>query len=149
MNMIAPIEMIQRVIDPMVGKGFGRIVNITSVGVKMPLEGLDLSSGARAGLTAFVSGIARTVAPHNVTLNNLLPGYFETDRLLAAFAAGAERASVSAQDVAYRWRDSVPAGRFGMPIELGRACAFLCSVHAGFITGQNLLVDGGLYTGTF
>lgn len=148
-NMITPIELIRQVIDPMIHRGFGRIVNITSVGVKMPLKGLDLSSGARAALTAFVSGIARSVADRNVTINNLLPGYFETDRLRAGLAAGAARTDRSVEDVEAEWRASVPAGRFGLPPELGQACAFLCSAHAGFITGQSLLVDGGMFPGSF
>lgn len=149
MNMITPIELITKVIDPMLSRGFGRIVNITSVGVKMPLVGLDLSSGARAGLTAFVSGVARSVAGRNVTINNLLPGYFDTDRLHSGFASAAQRDCRPVEEVEAEWRDSVPAGRFGLPDELGQACAFLCSAQAGLITGQNLLVDGGLFPGTF
>ena len=149
MNMVTPIELIQRVVDPMAERGFGRIVNITSVGVKMPLEGLDLSSGARAGLTAFVSGIARSLATRNVTINNLLPGYFDTDRLGAALAASAERTRSTTQEAATRLRHSLPAGRFGVPAELGSTCAFLCSAQAGFITGQNLVIDGGLFPGNF
>ena len=149
MNMITPIELIQQVVGPMVARGFGRIINITSVGVKMPLEGLDLSSGARAGLTAFVAGVARSLAGKNVTINNLLPGYFATDRLDAAITASADRDGSTIPDVAAQLLQSIPAGRFGAPEELGRACAFLCSVHAGFITGQNLLVDGGLFAGNF
>ncbi len=149
MNMITPIELITRVIDPMTHRGFGRIINITSVGVKMPLTGLDLSSGSRAGLTAFVAGVARSVADRNVTINNLLPGYFDTDRLRAGFAAAAQRSGTTTAETEAEWRDSVPARRFGLPSELGSACAFLCSTQAGFITGQNLLVDGGLFPGTF
>jgi 3-oxoacyl-[acyl-carrier protein] reductase len=149
MNMVTPIELIQKVIDPMAARGFGRIVNITSVGVKMPLAGLDLSSGARAGLTAFVAGVARTVADRNVTINNLLPGYFDTDRLQAASAASARLDGSSAEDVAARWRRSVPAQRFGAPSEFGQACAFLCGLQAGYITGQSILVDGGLFPGVF
>jgi 3-oxoacyl-[acyl-carrier protein] reductase len=147
MNMVTPIELIQKVLDPMVERGFGRIVNITSVSVKMPVAGLDLSSGARAGLTAFVSGIARTVADKNVTINNLLPGYF--GRLRAGFAASAARAGASADEVAAEWQATVPAKRFGEVSELGHVCAFLCSAHAGYITGQNILVDGGLFPGAF
>jgi 3-oxoacyl-[acyl-carrier protein] reductase len=149
MNMVTPIELIQKVLDPMVERGFGRIVNITSVSVKMPVAGLDLSSGARAGLTAFVSGIARTVADKNVTINNLLPGYFDTGRLRAGFAASAARAGASADEVAAEWQATVPAKRFGEVSELGHVCAFLCSAHAGYITGQNILVDGGLFPGAF
>jgi 3-oxoacyl-[acyl-carrier protein] reductase len=149
MNMIVPIELMQKVVDSMVSRGFGRIVNITSVGVKMPLEGLDLSSAARAGLTAFVAGIARSVAANNVTINNLLPGYFGTSRLRAGFAAAAERTGSPVGDVQAEWQASVPAQRFGVPSELGAACAFLCSNQAAFITGQSLLVDGGLFRGIF
>jgi 3-oxoacyl-[acyl-carrier protein] reductase len=149
MNMIAPIELVQKVIDPMAARGFGRIVNITSISVKMPLAGLDMSSGARSGLTAFVAGVARPVADRNVTINNLLPGYFDTERLRAAFAASAKRDGSSEAEVAAQWVDSIPAKRLGTVSEIGYACAFLCSVHAGYITGQNMLVDGGLYPGTF
>jgi 3-oxoacyl-[acyl-carrier protein] reductase len=148
-NLVTPIELIQKVIDPMARRGFGRIVNLTSVGVKMPLAGLDLSSAARAGLTAFVAGVARQVADRNVTINNLLPGYFDTDRLRAGFAASAARTGSSAEEVAAEWQQSVPAKRFGRPAELGQVCAFLCSAQAGYITGQNILVDGGLFPGTF
>ena len=149
MNMVTPIELIQRVIDGMTARRFGRIVNITSVSVKMPLAGLDLSSGARAGLTAFVAGIARSVADKNVTINNLLPGSFETARLDAIFLAGAKRRGVSASDIASQARHAIPAKRFGAPAELGQTCAFLCSVHAGYITGQNILLDGGEYPAAF
>jgi len=149
MNMIAPIELIQKVIDPMVTKRFGRIVNITSVSVKMPMAGLDLSSGARAGLTAFLAGVARGVAEHNVTINNIMPGYFDTKRLRGGFAASARRAGVAEDSVAAEWAASVPAKRFGTPDELGKACAFLCSAHAGYITGQSLLLDGGLFPSAF
>ena len=149
MNMVTPIELIRAVIDPMAARGFGRIVNITSVGVKMPLAGLDLSSGARAGLTAFVAGVARSVAGRNVTINSLLPGYFDTERLRRGFAASAVRTGRSEDEIAADWEASVPAGRFGATVELGSMCAFLCSVHAGYITGQSILLDGGLYPSTF
>lgn len=149
MNMVTPLELIQKVIDPMAAKEFGRIVNITSVGVKMPLAGLDLSSAARAGLTAFVAGVARSVADRNVTINNLLPGYFETERLREGFAAAAGRTGRSEDEVAAGWRASVPAKRLGAPPEFGHMCAFLCSMHAGYITGQSILMDGGLYPSTF
>jgi len=149
MNMVTPIELIQKVIDPMAARGFGRIVNITSVGVKMPLAGLDLSSGARAGLTAFVAGVARSVADRNVTINNLLPGYFDTERLRRGFAASAERSGTSENDIAAQWEAAVPAKRFGDVSEFGHMCAFICSVHAGYITGQSILMDGGLYPSTF
>lgn len=149
MNMVAPIELIQKVVDPMIARRFGRIVNITSVSVKMPLAGLDLSSGARAGLTSFVAGVARSVAEHNVTINNLMPGYFATERLRAVFAAGAQRSGASEDEVAARMLAGVPAKRFGSPEEFGQTCAFLCSAQAGFITGQNLLLDGGMYPSAF
>ena len=149
MNMVTPIELIQAVIDAMAARGFGRIVNITSIGVKMPLAGLDLSSGARAGLTAFVAGVARSVADRNVTINNLLPGYFDTERLRNGFVASAERTGGSEHQIAAEWEASVPAHRFGDPSEFGHMCAYLCSAHAGYITGQSILMDGGLYPSTF
>jgi 3-oxoacyl-[acyl-carrier protein] reductase len=149
MNMITPIELIQRTLDGMAGRGFGRIVNITSMSVKTPIAGLDLSSGARAGLTAFLAGVCRTVADRNVTINNLLPGMFDTDRLRAGFPAQARLQGKTAAEVARERAADVPAGRFGDPEEFGRACAFLCSAHAGYITGQNILIDGGLFRSAF
>jgi 3-oxoacyl-[acyl-carrier protein] reductase len=149
MNMVTPIELIQKVIDPMSARGFGRIVNITSLSVKMPLGGLDLSSGARAGLTAFVAGVARSVADKNVTINNLLPGSFDTARLRSNLSLAAKRTSVSEADATARTLANIPAKRFGTPAEFGQTCAFLCSVHAGFITGQNILLDGGAYPAAF
>ena len=149
MNMVTPIELIQQVIDPMAERGFGRIVNITSISVKMPIGGLDLSSGARAGLTAFVAGVARGVAHRNVTINNLLPGSFDTRRLRQGFAAAAGRAGVAPEAVAERARAEIPAQRFGTAAEFGQACAFLCSAHAGYITGQSILIDGGAFPGAF
>ena len=149
MNMVTPIELIQKVIDSMVSRGFGRIVNITSVSVKMPLAGLDLSSGARAGLTAFVAGVARTVADKNVTINNLLPGSFDTARLRSNLSSAAKRNQVSEDEAASRAKANIPAKRFGTPAEFGQTCAFLCSVHAGYITGQNILLDGGTYPAAF
>ena len=143
MNMAVPVEMIGRVVDGMAQRGFGRIVNITSISVKMPVPGLDLSSGARAGLTAFVAGIAPTVAADNVTINNLLPGFFDTRRLRSNFEAGARAAGADPAGFVEQQRLSVPAKRFGDPTEFGEACAFLCGAHAGYITGQNLLIDGG------
>jgi 3-oxoacyl-[acyl-carrier protein] reductase len=148
-NMVAPIELIQKVIDSMAARGFGRIVNITSISVKMPLAGLDLSSGARAGLTAFVAGIARTVADKNVTINNILPGSFDTPRLRNLFAAAAKRSSTSESAARAHAMAEIPAKRFGTPAEFGQTCAFLCSVHAAYITGQNILLDGGAYPGAF
>ena len=146
MNMAAPVEMIGRVVDGMAARGFGRIVNITSISVKMPVPGLDLSSGARAGLTAFVAGIAPTVAANNVTINNLLPGYFDTVRLRSNIAAGAKAMGADLDKFTEQQMASVPAQRFGDPAEFGEACAFLCSAQAGYITGQNLVIDGGRYS---
>jgi 3-oxoacyl-[acyl-carrier protein] reductase len=149
MNMVTPIELIKKVIDSMATKGFGRIVNITSISVKMPIPGLDLSSGARAGLTAFVAGVARAVADKNVTINNLLPGYFDTARLREGLVASAKRTGGSEEGIAAQWKATVPAKRFGTVSEFGQTCAFLCSVHAGYITGQNIVMDGGLYPSAF
>lgn len=148
-NMVTPIELIQKVLDGMVGRAFGRIVNITSLSVKMPLEGLDLSSASRAGLTAFVRGIAGGVAHRNVTINNLLPGSFDTQRLRGGIARRARKLGISEEQLAAADRAEIPAGRFGTPAEFGNTCAFLCSVHAGYITGQNVLLDGGCYPGAF
>jgi 3-oxoacyl-[acyl-carrier protein] reductase len=148
-NMTVAIELVQRAIDPMVRRRFGRIVNITSGSVKAPLAGLDLSSGARAGLTAFLAGVARSVASANVTINFILPGAFDTDRLRSNIAANAKSKGIS-EDLALEQRvTTIPAKRFGDPQEFGAACAFLCSAQAGYITGQNLLIDGGAFPGTF
>jgi 3-oxoacyl-[acyl-carrier protein] reductase len=148
-NMVVAVELIQKVIDPMVAKKFGRIVNITSGSVKMPLVGLDLSSGARAGLTAFLAGVARSVAASNVTINFVLPGTFDTDRFRSNIEATAKKKNIS-YDAAYAERvGTVPAKRIGQPDELGTMCAFLCSAYAGYITGQSILIDGGVYPGTF
>jgi 3-oxoacyl-[acyl-carrier protein] reductase len=146
-NMAAPIELVQRVIDGMVARHFGRIVNITSGSVKMPLPGLDVSSGARAGLTAFLAGVARQVAHANVTINCLLPGAFDTRRLRSSIVAAADRSGTDPEAVAAERRAAIPAKRFGNPTEFGAACAFLCSAHAGYMTGQSLLIDGGTYPG--
>ncbi|MGQ7792654.1 SDR family oxidoreductase [Faunimonas sp. B44] len=143
-NMVTPIELVQAVLDGMVERRFGRIVNITSSSVLMPIAGLDLSSGARAGLTAFLAGICRQVAASNVTINNMLPGKMDTDRLRSGMRWAAEQAGISEEAEAERQRKAVPAGRFGTPEEFGKLCAFLCSDHAGYITGQNFLLDGGL-----
>jgi len=148
-NMVVAIELIQKVIDPMSRRKFGRIVNITSGSVKMPLAGLDLSSGARAGLTAFLAGVARTVAADNVTINNILPGPFDTDRLRGTLAKAAEQKGVSLEEAAKARIASIPARRFGKSDEFGAAAAFLCSAQAGYITGQNLLIDGGVFNGAF
>ena len=148
-NMIVAVELIQKAIDPMIAKKFGRIVNITSGSVKMPLGGLDLSSGARAGLTAFLAGVARSVAGSNVTINFLLPGVFETDRLRLYMGTIAKNKGISYENALADRLATVPARRAGNPDELGAACAFLCSAHAGYITGQNLLMDGGVFPGAF
>ncbi len=148
-NMLTPIELIRATVDGMIARSFGRIVNITSAAVKAPIDVLGLSNGARSGLTGFVAGIARDVARHNVTINNLLPGPFETDRLRSMVAARAVAAGQSFDAALQAGRDANPTGRFGTADEFGAACAFLCSVHAGFIVGQNLLLDGGAYPGTF
>jgi 3-oxoacyl-[acyl-carrier protein] reductase len=149
MNMITPIELIKATVDSMAARRFGRIVNITSISVVMPIEGLDLSSGARAGLTAFLAGILPAMAEHNVTINNLLPGYFDTDRIRTGFRQKAEKTGRTEEAVARELAGTVPAKRFGDPAEFGEACAFLCSAQAGYITGQNLLIDGGRFPGTF
>lgn len=149
MNMVTPIELIQKVVDHMIKQRFGRIVNITSMSVKMPVPGLDLSSGARAGLTAFLAGVARTVAEHNVTINNMLPGYFDTDRFRGGITAWAKNAGVTDEQMRAQRAALIPARRFGSADEFGRTCAFLCSVHAGYITGQSLLLDGGVYNSAF
>ena len=148
-NMVVAIELIQKVIDPMQAKKFGRIVNITSGSVRMPIAGLDLSSGARAGLTAFLAGVARNVAASNVTINFLLPGMFDTDRLRSNMEAGAKKQGIPVEQASNARRATVPAKRFGEADEFGAACAFLCSAHAGYITGQNLLIDGGVFPGAF
>jgi 3-oxoacyl-[acyl-carrier protein] reductase len=146
-NMVAPIELVQRVIDGMVARRFGRIVNITSASVKMPLAGLDLSSGARAGLTGFLAGVARSVAHANVTINFLLPGAFETRRLQSSLETAAGKRGVDVTQVRQEREAAIPAKRFGRPEEFGAACAFLCSAHAAYITGQSLLIDGGAFPG--
>lgn len=146
-NMVTPIAMVQHVIDGMVERGFGRIVCITSASVKSPTGGLDLSSGARIGLTGFLAGVARQVAHANVTINFLLPGLFATRRLEGVFAFAAKARGVDEEAAAAGARERIPAHRFGDPAEFGAACAFLCSAQAGYITGQSLLMDGGAYPG--
>lgn len=146
-NMVSPIELVQAVIDGMVARRFGRIVNVTSGSVKMPLAGLDLSSGARLGLTGFLAGVARSVAHANVTINFLLPGSFETRRLTDGLNMAALKQGVGVDALRAEEEAAIPAKRFGSPEEFGKACAFLCSAHAGYITGQNLLIDGGAYPG--
>jgi 3-oxoacyl-[acyl-carrier protein] reductase len=147
-NMLAPIELMKAVVDPMMARGFGRIVNITSGAVKAPIESLGLSNGARSGLTGFVAGLARQTVTRGVTINNLLPGAFDTDRLRSTIGAEA-RDGASPEDVLQRRAQQIPARRLGTIAEFGAACAFLCSMQAGYITGQNWLLDGGAYPGTF
>ena len=148
-NMITPILLIKAVVDGMIGRKFGRIVNITSGAVKNPIPELGLSNGARTGLTGFVAGLARKTVRSNVTINNLLPGPFETDRLRGNLEFNAKSSGKSVEELRRARTEANPAGRFGTIEEFGDACAFLCSSQAGFITGQNLLLDGGHYPGTF
>jgi 3-oxoacyl-[acyl-carrier protein] reductase len=148
-NMLTPIELIKAVIDGMIARKFGRIVNITSGAVKMPIPELGMSNGARTGLTGFVAGLSRAVAQHNVTINNLLPGPFDTDRLRSNFAFNAKKAGKTAEELARSRMEANPAKRFGTVEEFGDACAFLCGAHSGYIVGQNLLLDGGAFPGTF
>lgn len=146
-NMLTPIFLIKAVVDGMMGRRFGRIVNITSGAVKAPIEVLGLSNGARAGLTGFVAGLARQTVAHNVTINGLLPGPFDTERLRGNMGARAAAAGVSVEEMARRRIADNPAQRFGKPFEFGEMCAFMCSAQAGFMTGQNVLLDGGQYRG--
>jgi 3-oxoacyl-[acyl-carrier protein] reductase len=148
-NMATPLELVQRVVDGMIARRFGRIVNITSASVLTPLTGLDVSSAARAGLTAFLSGVAREVAHANVTINNVLPGSFDTDRLKSGTARMAAIKGMTQEDFAATRKAEIPARRFGTAEEFGNVCAFLASQHAGYITGQNLLIDGGVFRGSF
>jgi len=148
-NMYSAIDMIKRCLDGMIERRFGRIINITSVAVKVPVPVLGLSNGARAGLTGFISGIAREPARHNVTINNLLPGYIATDRMWSVLEAGAKQAGVDLQQHQQNLFNKIGAHRPGEPDEFGATCAFLCSQQAAYITAQNVLMDGGLYPGTF
>jgi 3-oxoacyl-[acyl-carrier protein] reductase len=150
-NMVTPIELVKAVIDGMAARGFGRIVNITSGAVKAPIGTLGLSNGARAGLTGFVAGIARApkLASRNVTINNLLPGAFDTDRLRSNMAINGRKVGKTAEEMMEARRSQFPPRRFGTPEEFGAICAFLCSAHASYIVGQNILADGGTFPGTF
>lgn len=148
-NLLVPVELMKAALDGMAGRGFGRVVNITSIAVRMPVPGLAMSSAARSGLTAFVASVAREMAPRNVAINNLQPGLFETDRLTGGQEAAARAGGRTAAEVRADQLARIPAGRFGDPEEFGRACAFLCSAHAGYIAGQSLLLDGGFYPGAF
>ena len=150
-NMLTPIELIRATVDGMAARGFGRIVNITSSAVKAPIDILGLSNGARSGLTGFVAGLARNpeIAAKGVTLNNLLPGKFDTDRLKGTMVGAAQKSGQSVDDVRAAQQKQIPAQRFGTPAEFGAICAFLCSQQAAYLTGQNILLDGGAYPGTF
>jgi 3-oxoacyl-[acyl-carrier protein] reductase len=148
-NMLAPIEMIKATVDHMIARKFGRIVNITSGAVKSPLLVLGLSNGARAGLTGFIAGLSRQTVKDNVTINNLLPGFFLTDRNRSTMAAFAKGKGITLEEALAERLKTIPAGRQGDPAEFGDACAYLCSAQAGFVTGQNFLMDGGAYPGTF
>jgi 3-oxoacyl-[acyl-carrier protein] reductase len=150
-NMLTPIELMKATVDAMAARGFGRVVNITSGAVKAPIDILGLSNGARSGLTGFVAGLARQprLAEANVTINNLLPGVFDTDRVRTTAAGAAAKSGKSVDEVLAARRASLPARRFGNADEFGAFCAFMCSVHAGYLNGQNILLDGGAYPGTF
>ena len=149
-NMLTPIELIKATVDGMAARGFGRIVNITSSAVKSPIDILGLSNGARSGLTGFVAGVSRSgLAAQGVTINNLLPGAFDTDRLRGNMAGVAQKTGKPVEAIIDTRRKAIPAQRFGTPEEFGAICAFLCSTHAGYMTGQNVLADGGAYPGTY
>jgi len=148
-NMLTPIELIRATVDGMISRKFGRIVNITSTSVKAPIPALGLSNGARTGLTGFIAGLARQTAKHNVTINNLLPGSFLTDRTRQTIAGFAKAAGLTEEQAAAERLRTIPAGRLGDPAEFGEACAYLCSAQASYVTGQNFLIDGGAYPGTF
>ena len=149
-NMLTPIELIKATVDGMAARGFGRIVNITSSAVKSPIDILGLSNGARSGLTGFVAGVSRSgLAAQGVTINNLLPGAFDTDRLRGNMAGVAQKTGKPVDAIIDTRRKAIPAQRFGTPEEFGAICAFLCSQHAGYMTGQNVLADGGAYPGTY
>ena len=149
-NMLTPIELIKATVDGMAARGFGRIVNITSSAVKSPIDILGLSNGARSGLTGFVAGVARSkLAGQGVTINNLLPGSFDTDRLRGNMSGAAQKTGQPLEAIMDSRRKNIPAQRFGTSEEFGAICAFLCSVQAGYMTGQNVLADGGAYPGTY
>lgn len=148
-NMLTPIELIKATVDGMIARKFGRIVNITSNSVKAPIEELGLSNAARSGLTGFVAGLARKTVRHNVTINNILPGQFMTDRLKSRLTVNAREAGITLEQYLAKRSQVIPAGRFGDPNEFGELCAYVCSMQAAFITGQNFLIDGGTYPGTY
>ena len=143
-NMLTPIELFRSVIDGMIERRFGRVINITSSSVKAPIQHLDLSNGARSGLTGFFAGASRQVASYNVTVNAILPGRFDTDRLRTSMTFAAQKSDQSIEELLEKGKENIPAKRFGSPDEFGALCAFLCSTHASYITGQNILMDGGL-----
>ncbi len=149
-NMLTPIELIKATVDGMAARGFGRIVNITSSAVKAPIDILGLSNGARSGLTGFVAGVSRSkLAGQGVTINNLLPGAFDTDRLKGTMAGAAKKTGQPIEAIMEARKKTIPAQRFGTSAEFGAVCAFLCSQHAGYVNGQNVLTDGGAYPGSF
>jgi 3-oxoacyl-[acyl-carrier protein] reductase len=148
-NMLTPIELIKATVDGMIARRFGRVVNITSSAVKAPIAELGLSNGARTGLTGFIAGLSRKTAHANVTINNLLPGRFWTDRLKGNTEHNAKQQGKTVDEVKAALEKTIPAGRFGTPDEFGAYCAYLCSAQASYVTGQNLLIDGGAYPGTF
>ncbi len=148
-NMLTPIELIKATVDGMIERKFGRIVNITSAAVKAPIPILGLSNGARAGLTGFIAGLSRQTPMHNVTINNILPGAFATDTMKSRMTAMAKQAGKTVDEIAQQRLNTIPAGRFGNPLEFGQLCAYICSAQASYITGQNFLIDGGGYPGTF
>jgi 3-oxoacyl-[acyl-carrier protein] reductase len=148
-NMLTPIELIKATVDGMIARRFGRIVNITSGAVKAPIDVLGLSNGARSGLTGFVAGLARKTVAHNVTINNLLPGFFDTDRIRSSLTSTAVKTGTTVEQLVARRTQTIPAGRLGRADEFGALCAMLCSARAGYLTGQNILLDGGAYPGTF
>ena len=147
--MLTPIALVQALAPGMAERKFGRVINITSSSVRAPIAGLDVSSGARAGLTAFLASAARLFAPHNVTINSIQPGSFETDRQKSGLARTAAQRGVSVDQARSESKARIPAGRFGDPAEFGALCAFLAGAQAGFITGQNILIDGGAFPGAF
>ena len=150
-NMLTPIDLIKQTVDGMAERGFGRIINITSSAVKAPIDILGLSNGARSGLTGFVAGLARQprLASRNVTINNLLPGAFDTDRIRSTLEGAAKQTGQTVESIAAARKKNIPAQRFGHIDEFGKVCAFLCSLHSAYITGQNILTDGGAYPGSF
>lgn len=143
-NMLTPIDLFNRVVEGMIERGFGRIVNITSSSVKAPIQNLDLSNAARSGLTGFFAGASRQIAPFNITVNSILPGRFATDRLRTSMQPASEKSGISIDELLETGKEQIPSRRYGLPDEFGALCAFLCSEHAGYITGQNILIDGGL-----